>query len=57
MSSRTRHDIIQNTAKEKKQTKVISGFDNGTKILQGVELQDYLFQEAAKKFNPLGPGS
>ena len=52
ITKKSRHDIIQNTAKERKQTKIVNGFDTEGRIIQGPELQRFLFEEMTEKFNP-----
>ena len=52
MNMKTRHDIIQNITKEKRQTCIVKGFQIGNRILQGNELNSYLFEEVQRKFNP-----
>ena len=43
-----RHNIIQNIAKEKKGSTLISGFESEGKILQGPEMYEKLFEEVEK---------
>ena len=49
---KNQHGIIQNTAKDKKASTIITGFELGNRILQGKALYDELHKEVARKFNP-----
>ena len=52
LSKKTQHDIIQNTTKEKKSSKIITSMEIENRIIQGNALHDELFRESNKKFNP-----
>jgi len=49
---KNQHGIIQNTAKDKKASTIITGFEKGKEVLQGKALYDELLKEVSKKFNP-----
>ena len=52
MYTRDKHAMIQSVAKEKKQSKIVRGFQLENNMLQGSKLQEFLFNEVKNKFNP-----
>ena len=52
IKSKTKHDIIQNITKEKRTTCIVKAFKIGERIYQGNELNNLLFEEVERKFNP-----